>query len=122
MRSGHTYRKAGAALTVVALALSGCITDSTFIKPNGAEPDPRQLESDKSDCRDFGPLIAGFFGGALGGAAEGAAMGIPEDNSGALAVVGAAGGAFIGLVMGGAASASGRGYECCMLRKGYHRV
>jgi hypothetical protein len=109
-------------LALVALNLSGCASDANFLRPDGAAPDPKRLESDASDCREILPAVGGFFGGALMGAAEGATAGALSGGVGLGAIVGAGAGGLIGLVAGAAGSASGGGYDSCMARKGYHRA
>lgn len=121
-RCHSTAVKIFALLALAELNLSGCASDAAFLRPDGAAPDPKQLESDASDCREILPAVTGFFGGALLGAADGASVGALSGGVGLGAIVGAGAGGLIGLVAGAASSASGGGYESCMAKKGYHRA
>ena len=111
-----------ASLALAALLLQGCVSDATFLRDGGAPPDPQQLETDSSACREIGPLVAGFFGGAALGAAQGAIIGASSGGADVGAIVGAGAGGVIGLVAGAVTSASGDGYDRCMAEKGYTRV
>jgi hypothetical protein len=110
-----------AAVVAACLVLQACASDSRFLRDGDATPDPKQLETDSSDCRDFGPVVVGFFGGAAYGAAQGAVIGATTTApAGPAAAIGGAAGAVIGVVVGAIASASGDGYDRCMAGKGYH--
>ena len=109
-----------AALVSVSLALQACVSDTTFLRDDNATPDPQQLETDASSCREIGPLVAGFFGGAAYGALQGTAIGITTGGPGPAAAIGAAVGAVIGLVAGAVVSADGEAFDRCMAEKGYH--
>jgi hypothetical protein len=109
-----------AALLAAGIALQGCVSNSQFLRDGNVTPDPRQLEADASSCREIGPLVVGFFGGAAYGAAQGAAIGVWSGGIGPAAAIGAGAGAVIGLVLGAAASAGGDGFDRCMAEKGYH--
>ena len=102
------------------LALQACVSDTAFMRDGNQPPDPKQLETDASDCRDIGPLLAGFFGGAAYGAAQGAVIGVSSGGPGPGAAIGAGAGAVIGLVAGAVVSADGEGFDRCMAEKGYH--
>jgi len=103
---------------LIALLVSGCASDSTFVMA-GRTPNPKALEEDASDCRSAGPAASGFFGGALLGAASGAQAGAPTGTAPAGAAIGAVLGSLIGLVVGTVESVSGDGYDQCMKKKGY---
>ena len=109
-------------LALAALLLQGCVSDATFLRDGGAPPDPQQLETDSSACREIGPLVAGFLGGAALGAAQGAIIGASSGGADVGAIVGAGAGGVIGLVAGAVTSANGEGYDRCMAEKGYHRA
>jgi len=102
------------------LALQACASDTTFLRDGNAPPDPNQLETDASDCRDFGPMVAGFFGGAAYGAAQGAVIGVASGGPGPAAAIGAGVGAVIGFMAGAVVSADGAAFDRCMEEKGYH--
>ena len=110
------------AVVLPALLLQACASDTLFVRPDGSAPAPQRLEADGSDCRNLGPLLAGFLSGALFGAAEGAIGGAASGDAGIGAAVGAGVGGVIGLIVGGVASASGAGYEECMAKKGYRQA
>jgi hypothetical protein len=124
MEMGHAGdRRRGfraAALISASLALQACVSDTTFLRDGNATPDPQQLETDASGCREIGPLVAGFFGGAAYGALQGSLIGISTGGPGPAAAVGAGVGAIIGLVAGAVVSADGEAFDRCMAEKGYH--
>ena len=121
---GHSpdrHRGRQAAVVIVAtLVLQACASDTTFLRDHNAPPDPKQLEADASDCRDLGPLVVGFFGGAAYGAAQGAVIGVTTGGPGPAAAIGGGVGALIGLVAGAVVSADGEAFDRCMEEKGYH--
>jgi len=108
------------ALISAGLMLQACVSDTTFLRDGNATPDPKQLEADASDCRDFGPMVAGFFGGAAYGAAQGAVIGVTTGGPGPAAAIGAGVGALIGFMAGAVVSADGAAFDRCMEEKGYH--
>ena len=118
---GSNRRRVAAGTVSAALLLAACASDATFLRDGGAAPDPHQLETDSADCRHLGPILAGFFGGALLGAADGAIIGASSGGADVGAIVGAGAGGLIGLVAGAVTSANGDGYDRCMEEKGYHR-
>jgi hypothetical protein len=109
-----------AALVGAGMMLQACAGDTRFLRPGNQPPDPRQLEADASDCRDLGPVLAGFFGGAAYGAAQGAVIGVWSGGIGPAAALGGAAGAVLGFMVGAVASADGEGFNRCMVEKGYH--
>jgi hypothetical protein len=109
-----------AALLSASLMLQACASDTAFLRDGNAPPDREQLEIDASDCRAFGPLVAGFFIGAAYGAGEGALIGVATGGPGPAAAIGGGVGALIGLVAGAVTSAGGEGFDRCMADKGYH--
>jgi hypothetical protein len=103
------------------LVLQACASDSRFLRDGDVTPDTKQLETDSSGCREFGPLVAGFFGGAAYGAAQGAMIGVTTTAAtGPAAAIGGAAGALIGVIAGAVVSADGDGFDRCMAQKGYH--
>jgi hypothetical protein len=117
LRQGLTVIALGATV----LSLQACASDATFLGPDGATPDTQHLQADASDCREIGPLLAGFFGGAAWGAAEGALVGAGSGGAGPGAIIGAGVGGLVGVFAGAVTSAGGAGYERCMAGKGYRR-
>jgi hypothetical protein len=115
----HRCCRAGLVLGA-ALTLQACASDTRFLRDGNQIPDRQQLETDASDCRDIGPVLAGFFGGAAYGAAQGATIGVWSGGIGPAAAVGGAAGAVIGFMVGAYASADGDGFNRCMAEKGYH--
>jgi hypothetical protein len=118
--SGRRARFGAVALIAASLALQACASDTSFVRDGNATPDQQQVEADASHCRDVGPLVAGFFGGAAYGAAQGAVIGLSSGGPGPGAAIGGGVGAVIGLVAGAIASAGGEGFDRCMAEKGYH--
>jgi hypothetical protein len=116
-----TIRRRSALLSA-ALLLGACASDATFMRQNGAMPEPQQLEADASDCRGIWPLVGGFFVAAAYGAAEGAIVGAASGGADIGAIIGAGAGGVIGLTIGAVSSASGEGYERCMTGRGYTRM
>jgi hypothetical protein len=104
----------------VLFALQACASDTQFLRDGNQTPDARQLEIDASACRDFGPLVVGFFGGGAFGAAQGAMIGVVSGGIGPAAAIGGAAGAVVGFTVGAIASADGGSFDRCMKEKGYH--
>jgi hypothetical protein len=114
-------RASKAVVSVAAgLMLQACVSDTAFLRDGNVPPDPHQLETDASSCRDFGPLLVGFLGGAAYGGAQGAMIGVATGGPGPAAAIGAGVGAVIGFVAGAVVSADGEAFDRCMAEKGYH--
>lgn len=117
--------------TAVAMLACACATDhGTFVRQNGAAPEPKVLEADAHECDKVRPSIFTYLGGALAGAGAGVVVGVAGfgggsggGSSGALQIAGGAAlGALVGLVVGAIAAEPGDNYDLCMARKGYQRV